>query len=290
MVTRLQKRFPKVGVGLRHPHIKEALQGNSDIDFVEIHTENFFSRGGGLTRVLSDIADKYPVSLHSTAMGLASSSGIPDSYFKRVVAVAEISQPFLMSDHVCFAWGQVNGLPTHAGDLLPIPFNEETLALLSENLDRVQQQLGRQLLMENLSAYLTLPGSTMTEVEFLNELVDKTNCGLLVDLNNLLVNAKNAQAEDVLGSAKQWLTEIPKTAVGEIHLAGHSSVKHHGMVIDDHSEMVSQDCWLLFKHANQLFGAKPTLIEWDNNLPDWQVLVKEAEKARVLINEVLVDE
>lgn len=279
----------KIGVGLRHPHYKEALLGTSSIDFVEIHAENFFAEGGMLPELLSDIALQYPISLHSTSMGLGSAVGINGDYLQRLKQLSQQINPILISDHACFTWSNINGKSVHAGDLLPLEFTQQSLQVMVDNVNQVQQLLGRQILVENLSAYVEFNFSDMSETEFLSELVEKTGCGLLVDLNNLLVNARNFSDQKPLTVARKWLREVPSDAVGEIHLAGFTKVKEGELIIDDHSQPVSPECWLLYRDAVALFGAVTTLVEWDNNLPSWSTLLDQAAKARSISMEVQYD-
>lgn len=272
-----------VGVGLRHPHYQAALLGSSAIDFVEIHAENFFAEGGILPELLADIARLYPVSLHSTSMGLGSAVGINRDYLLRLKRLSRQINPILISDHACFSWSHFKGKAVHAGDLLPLEFTYESLKTMAENVDQVQQLLGRKILVENLSAYIEFSYSHMSEVEFLGELVELTGCGLLVDLNNLLVNAynfSNDRQQTALQTAQQWVKHIPLNAIGEIHLAGYTPATEGNLIIDDHSQPVSEECWALYRSTLQLTGPVTTLIEWDNELPTWQTLVAQAEQAR----------
>lgn len=287
MNVNFSPKQPFVGVGLRHPHIPDALTESMAVDFVEVHSENFFAQGGALPHLIQQIAAKYPVSLHSTAAGLGSETGVPDFYQQQLEHLAQLVTPILMSDHAAFSWGKLNNSSVHAGDLLPLAYNEQSLAILATNVDQLQQRLGRPLLIENLSAYLEMPGSTFSEPEFLTRLQQQTQCGLLVDLNNILVNAHNQGEPEPLSYAKEWLRAIPAQAVGEIHLAGYSQVSPEQLAVDDHSQPVSELCWQLYEYAIQLFGHVPTLIEWDNQLPDWQVLVQQAQKAKRIAQEVL---
>jgi uncharacterized protein (UPF0276 family) len=273
-----------VGVGLRHSHYKDALLGAPSIDFVEVHAENFFAKGGIIPELLSDISQKYPVSLHSTAMGLGSAAGINREYLLRLMRLSQQINPILISDHACFTWSTFNGNKLNVGDLLPIEFTQNSLDVMAENVDRVQQLLGRRILVENLSAYIEFDYSEMSETDFLTELTQKTGCGLLVDLNNLLVNAHNFSQEDVTNTAQEWLNNIPLDSVGEIHLAGYTPAKEGELIIDDHSQPVSDECWELYRHALQRIGPVVTLIEWDNALPSWDTLLDQAELARLIIN------
>ncbi|MAR00397.1 MAG: hypothetical protein CMI00_14750 [Oceanospirillaceae bacterium] len=276
-----------IGVGLRHAHFRDVLTAPAPLDFVEVHSENFFGKGGAARAFLLEVAQYYPVSLHSTAMGLGSESAIPDSYMPELKRLAEDVEPCLISDHVAFSRAEWLGHIVHSGDLLPVVFDRENLFRMVANIDHVQKVLGRRLLLENLSAYLTLPGSEMSETEFLTALTQETGCGLLVDLNNLYVNAKNQGVENVERYVRRWLESIPAEAVGELHLAGCSPVAAGELMIDDHARPVADEVWWLYAFALERFGPVPTLIEWDNDLPDWQVLTAEAEKARKIAEEVL---
>ena len=278
-----------IGVGLRHQHFTEALTTPSNIDFVEVHSENFFAQGGATQSVLAQAGEKYAISLHSTAMGLGSAQGVPSHYLQKLKQLASTCNPILMSDHACFSWSQLKGQQVHAGDLLPLAYSEQTLMVLAHNIDRVQQSLGRSLLVENLSAYIQYSHACMPETEFLVRLAELTGCKLLVDLNNIIVTANNINAAQPLDYAQQWLAEIPTTMVGEIHLAGFTEVKEGELIIDDHSQAVSSQGWQLYRSALERFGKIPTLVEWDNNLPSWHTLVAEADKARMIAEQVFGD-
>ena len=284
---------PFIGVGLRHVHYQDALSSPNHIDFVEVHAENFFAKGGITKALLEDINQQFPISLHATSLGLGSAQAIPDNHIKTLQQLVEQVEPILLSDHACFAWGQVNDITVHAGDLLPIPFNEESLAVMAQNVSNIQQVMGRPLLVENLSAYIVPVGSTMSEMAFLTQLCQQTDCKLLLDLNNLLVNAHNfgsdSNNEDLhpLDIAKAWLNELAPNIVGEFHLAGCTPAKDNQMIIDDHSQPVSDELWQLYAYALERFGNIPTLVEWDLDLPSWQELVEQAKKARQIANEVL---
>jgi len=275
-----------IGVGLRHQHFTEALTESANIDFVEVHSENFFAEGGASRSVLRETAGKYAISLHSTAMGLGSAQGVPDSYLNKLVELANDCKPLLMSDHACFTWSELHGKAVHGGDLLPLVYCEQTLTVFANNLDRIQQRIGRSLLVENLSAYIHYPQASMSETEFLVRLCDQTGCSLLLDLNNIIVTANNSNADEPLLFAEQWLSDIPNDVVREIHLAGFTAVASGELVVDDHSQAVSDQCWQLYRSALQKFGKVPTLVEWDNNMPSWQRLLQEADKAREIGEQV----
>jgi len=281
------ERESVVGVGLRHPHYKEALLGTSAIDFVEVHAENFFAEGGIVPEFLGDIAKIYPISLHSTSMGLGSAIGINGDYLQRLKRLSQQINPILISDHACFTWSNFNGKSVHAGDLLPLEFTSESLKVMVDNIDQVQQLLGRKILVENLSAYIEFNNSQMSETEFLSELVRQTDCGLLVDLNNLLVNAHNFSQEDPISISEKWLDQIPLNAISEIHLAGYTPADEGELIIDDHSRAVSDECWELYRATIERTGAVTTLIEWDNELPSWETLLGQAIYARKVMNSVI---
>ena len=271
-----------VGVGLRHVHYQDVLTAPADIDFVEVHAENFFASGGAALNILDQVAERYPVSLHGTAMGLGSVSGVPAQHMDALTALVERYSPVLVSEHAAFTWGHSDYSRHHAGDLLPIAFNEKTLGAMSENIIKLQSRLKRNILIENLSAYITPEGSTFSETDFLTALTARTGCKLLVDLNNLAVNTFNAGDKTPLKSITDWLQRIPKDAVGEIHLAGCTPVQAGDIMIDDHSQTVSALVWDAYRLALQRFGHTPTLVEWDTALPEWQVLLGEAAKARTI--------
>lgn len=287
-----------IGVGLRHPHYSDVLAPSfkaeeydaESIDFVEVHSENFFAQGGASRALIKDVAEKYPISLHSTALGLGSQAAVAGGYLESLNELVNVVNPFLMSDHAAFSWSELDGRSIHAGDLLPVAFNQKNLNIMAENIDAVQQLTRRRILIENLSAYLMPKGSELAETEFLVTLTELTQCGLLVDLNNLVVNANNFSNERSIDYAKQWLQQIPSDIVGEIHLAGFTPASEGEFTIDDHSQPISDIGWQLYQFALQRFGAVPTLIEWDNNLPSWQTLLGEAHKARAIADKVITHE
>ncbi|CAA0112438.1 Uncharacterised protein [BD1-7 clade bacterium] len=274
-----------VGVGLRHPHYRDSLSGTSSIDFLEIHAENFFAEGGVIPAVLEDVSQQYPISLHSTSLGLGSATGVNQNYLTRLERLVNRINPLLVSDHASFAWGEFNGHAVHAGDLLPIEFTRRSIDVLVTNIDRVQQTLGRRILLENLSAYTAYPNDIIPETEFLTTIADKSQCGLLIDLNNCLVNAHNFADDPPLAAAQRWFDDIPPSLIGEIHLAGYTPQAKPNFVIDDHSQPVSEQCWELYHYALERTGPVTTLIEWDNNLPEWHILLEQAETARKIMHQ-----
>jgi uncharacterized protein len=280
-----------VGIGWRHPHYAELLELQPTLDFLEVHSENFFADGGAAQAVLQRARQDYPLSLHGVGLSLGSALGLDPWHLDQLAALVQRIDPVRVSDHACFARGLLAGAPVHASDLLPLPFSDEALDVLCRNVQQVQDRLQRPILVENLSAYVqwTSDGAQdWLETAFLNALAQRTGCLLLVDVNNIYVNACNAQlggaSADPLQSCRDWLDAITPASVGELHVAGHCRVSdgHGDIVIDDHGSRVSAEVWILCAHAIQRFGAVPTLVEWDTDLPDLGVLLNEARTARSL--------
>ncbi len=248
--------------------------------FIEVHSENFFADGGLALAVLDAGREAYPLSLHGVGLGLGSAVGLDDWHLDRLARLVRRAQPRWVSDHACFA--RV-GTGLHAGDLLPIPFNDESLSVMVRHVDQVQQRLGRPLLVENISAYVGWAGDTLAEPEFFNELTRRSGCGLLLDVNNLVVNARNAgrDAEAAAREAMRWVDAVRPGSVGEIHLAGHCDLPD-GLVIDDHGSQVRDEVWRVYGHAIHRLGPTPTLIEWDTDVPALAVLLAEAERASAM--------
>jgi uncharacterized protein len=278
-----------VGIGWRHPHYVELLAQQPALDFLEVHSENFFADGGAALAVLQRARDDYPISLHGVGLSLGSALGLDPWHLDQLASLVQRVEPVRVSDHACFARGLWAGQAVHAADLLPLPFSDEALEVLCRNVQQVQDRLRRPILVENLSAYVQWNSSgaqDWRETEFLNALAQRTGCQLLVDVNNIYVNACNAQLggtpADPLQSCKAWLDAIAPAAVGELHVAGHCRVSdtHGDIVIDDHGSRVSEEVWALCAHATQRFGAVPTLLEWDTDVPELTVLLEESRTAR----------
>lgn len=272
-----------VGIGWRHPHYGDLLESLPDLDFIEVHSENFFGAGGASLAVLQQARAYYAVSLHGVGLALGSASGVDAWHLDQLARLVERIQPVRVSDHACFARGALaGGRDVHAADLLPIPFNAAALSVLCANVQRVQDRLKRPLLVENLSAYISFNNADREETTFLTDLVQRTGCSLLVDVNNIYVNALNERraggSADAVASCIRWLDHIPVGVVGELHVAGH--VDCGDMAIDDHGSCVSGEVWQIYRHAQQRFGGVPALVEWDTDIPPLAVLLGEAAKAR----------
>lgn len=269
------------GIGLRQPHYAAFFETRPALGFVEVHSENFFAEGGASLAVLDRARADYPVSLHGVGLALGSAAGLDDWHLDRLERLVRRIDPVRVSDHACFARvAGPAGTTLHANDLLPLAFTEEALALVVRNVERVQARLGRPLLVENLSSYVSFADDTMSEAQFFAALCRRAGCAMLLDLNNLMVNALNAGSPDPLASCREVVDALPLGVVGEIHLAGYSDATE--IVIDDHGSRVRPDVWSLYAHALQRFGSVPTLVEWDTALPSLDVLLAEAAQADTL--------
>ena len=275
------------GIGLRQPHYAQVLSELPALGFVEVHSENFFADGGAALAVLREARSHYAVSLHGVGLALGSAAGLDPWHLERLARLVERIEPARVSDHACFARAALgaNGPVVHANDLLPIAFTDAMLAVMAANVVQVQERLRRPMLVENLSAYVSFAGDSMSEAEFLTQLCARTGCGMLLDVNNLMVNALNAQAD---GSAAEpvaaccaFIDALPRGIVGELHLAGHNASGR--IVIDDHGSRVAPAVWAVYAHALQRFGAVPTLVEWDTDIPPLPVLLGEAALANVAL-------
>jgi len=267
----------KAGIGLRFQHHQAVLDTRPDIAWMEVHTENYMG-GGSAIRCLEAIRCDIPISLHGVGLSLGSTEGLDRAHLDRIRQVAERIEPDLMSEHI--AWSVSGG--TYLADLLPLPMTEEALAVVCRHVDHVQGTLRRKILVENPSTYMQFRHSTIPEWEFMAVVAARSGCGILCDVNNIYVSAKN-HGWDPLA----YLAALPPDAIGEIHLAGHSvrQLADGGTLrIDDHSSHVIGAVWSLFEAALRRFGPVPTLIEWDNNIPPLDVLLEEARHADALID------
>lgn len=280
-----------VGIGWRQPHYRPLLEQLPALGFLEVHSENFFGGGGAAVGVLRQGRANYPISLHGVGLSLGSACGLDPWHLDQLAQLVEQIEPVRVSDHASFARASLPGqsAPHHGADLLPLPWTEAALQIMAEHVEQVQERLRRPLAIENLSAYLSWPERDMDEVDFLVRLCRRTGCQLLVDLNNLHVNAQNdwrrhhghpnpAPLDALLAPSRDWLRAVPADCVAEIHLAGHSD--DGALVIDDHSRAVAPAVWTLYREALQLWGPRPTLMEWDHDLPALPTLLAEADLAR----------
>lgn len=273
----------RAGIGLRQPHYQQVLAERPALDFVEVHSENFFADGGAALGVLDAARAIYPVSLHGVGLSLGAAAGLDPWHLDRLARLVQRVQPVRVSDHAAFARAPARpgGPVLHANDLLPVAFTPAALDVMARNVEQVQQRLGRAILVENLSAYIAYDAAEqMPEAEFLTALARRSGCSLLLDVNNLMVNALNAQAADPLAACLAFVDALPVGSVGEIHLAGYCDETDFGIVIDDHGSRVRDAVWQVYAHALRRFGANmPTLVEWDTALPELDVLLAEAATA-----------
>lgn len=270
---------PCIGIGWRQPHYRELLERRPSLGFLEVHSENFFGDGGPALSLLDEAACHYPLSLHGVGLALGSAAGLDPWHLERLAALVDRVQPLRVSDHASFARVAMPGVGVvwHASDLLPIAFTEDSLALMVRHVQQVQERLRRPLLVENLSAYLRWADDALTEPAFLNALARRSGCGLLLDVNNLVVNQLNRGEADPVAAACAWIDALDPAIVGEIHLAGYDD--RGPLVIDDHGSPVHEPVWRVFRHAVSRIGRVPTLIEWDTDVPTLDVLLGEARCA-----------
>jgi len=269
----------KAGIGLRFPHHAAVLDTLPDIAWLEVHTENYMG-GGQPIAYLEMIRAHYPISLHGVGLSLGSAEGLDVAHLERIGEVARRIEPALVSEHL--SWSVVDGL--YIADLLPLPMTEEALDIVCRHVDQTQAYLRRRILVENPSSYLRWRHSTIPEWEFLAAVASRTGCGILCDVNNIYVSAANHGWDPLV-----YLAELPPAAIGEIHLAGHSVRELGGgrvLRIDDHGSRVIPAVWGLYAAALARFGAVPTLIEWDTDIPELGVLIGEASRAETLLGEV----
>jgi uncharacterized protein (UPF0276 family) len=264
----------RTGIGLRLPHVAEVVATRPLVGWLEIHPENFLANPHAL-ELLMDLARDYPISVHTVGISIGSADGIDVAHLRRLLALVDRLNPVMVSGHL--AWSAIGG--TYLNDLLPLPYTEETLRIVSDQLARVQDGLGRPYAIENPSSYLSLATSTMTELEFLHALVDKTGCRLLCDVSNIHLSGHNMGHDPYA-----VIDTFPADAVVELHLGGFTAEDDDAtpggtVLIDTHAQPVAKAVWKLYAHAIQRFGALPTIIEWDNDLPELGILTAEAATA-----------
>ena len=266
----------RAGIGLRPVHYREILEQRPDVGWLEVHSENYFCDGGQLLYFLERLREDYPVSLHGVGLSLGSTDVLSSDHLDKLARLIDRVDPAFVSEHL--SWSSVGG--QFVNDLLPLPYTEEALELVSRHVEQAQDYLGRRLLVENVSSYLQFAESEMPEWEFVAEVARRTGCGILLDVNNIYVSAINHGFD-----AAQYLRRIPKAAVAEIHLAGHDS--NGRCLIDTHGARVAAPVWALYREALARFGTIPTLIEWDTDLPPLDVLLDEAATADRIAGERL---
>jgi uncharacterized protein (UPF0276 family) len=269
-----------LGAGLRTRHFAHLLQRpQTKIDWFEAISENFMNSRGRPLRVLETIRQDYPVALHGVSLSIASTDGLDAAYLRRLADLIDRIDPFVVSDHLCFSRFR----QYYLHDLLPFPLTERALDMVARNVDRVQTYLGRRIALENASVYLSFTRSEMSEAEFMRRLVKRTGCGILLDLNNLHVNLRNTGADPY-----EYFEKLPASSVLQMHLAGYSDPGT--FYFDTHSAPVHEPVWDLFRQAMRLYPMVPVCIEWDENIPEFEVLEAEVEKARRIRSEVISED
>lgn len=269
----------RAGVGLKAEHYQTILETNPDIGWFEVHPENYMGAGGPPHKYLTEIASRYPLSLHGVAASIGADQPLDQDHLDRLKALNERYMPGLFSEHL--AWSSHDEL--FFNDLLPVPYREDSLERVIAHVDQVQNHLGRRILIENPSVYVAFESSTMSEIAFLEKLVARTGCGLLLDCNNVYVSATNQNYDPVA-----YLDAFPVEHVGEVHLAGFARDEDDEgelLLIDSHDREVADVVWQLYDHTLKRSGAVPTLVEWDGNIPTWDVLFAEAERAEAILDQ-----
>jgi len=269
---------PRAGVGLKPEHYGAILGTEPDLGWFEIHAENYMGAGGPPHRYLSAIRERYPLSLHGVGLSIGAAKPLDKDHLARLKALSDRYQPGLFSEHL--AWSSHDSV--FLGDLLPVPYDTETLTRVADHVDEVQATVGRRMLLENPSTYVAFEQSTMSEIDFLAEIARRTGCGLLLDVNNIHVSATNQQYDPLA-----YLDAFPVDHVGEIHLAGYApEMDDNGdpLLIDAHDRPVDPAVLSLYERAIALTGPLPTLVEWDNDVPDWPTLHAEAMRVEAVLS------
>jgi uncharacterized protein (UPF0276 family) len=271
-------RIPaRAGIGLRAPHYRDMRMRRPPLAFLEVHSENYFGAGGPPHAHLESLRADYPLSLHGVGLSLGSCDPLDRAHLARLKTLIARYQPALVSEHLC--WASAGGVHTH--DLLPLPYTDETVRLVAARIRQTQDTLERRILIENVSAYVEFAESRLSEWTFVCAVLEEADCGLLLDINNLYVNAINHGFDPL-----DYLAALPAARIGEYHLAGFERDAHLDCLVDTHGKPVHAPVWALYRAALERFGARPTLIEWDTDIPPLDSLLAEAAHADGLIEEV----
>jgi uncharacterized protein (UPF0276 family) len=265
--------FPRLGfgLGLRPPHYSDVLDGHPRVDWWEVISENFMVAGGNPRRVLRRVRERWPVVLHGVALSIGSVDPLDDDYLARLATLVAEVEPAIVSDHLC--WSRFAGHSAH--DLWPLPYTSESLAHVVDRVGRVQDRLGRRILLENPSSYVTFAANEIEEHEFLAEVARRADCGILLDVNNVYVSSMNHGWDPVA-----YIAALPGDRIGQIHLAGHTA--HGTHLLDSHDQPVCDAVWRLYREASARFGDVATMIERDDNIPALGDLIDELDLARTI--------
>ncbi|MEL7461167.1 MAG: DUF692 domain-containing protein [Pseudomonadota bacterium] len=281
--TSLSSGLPlATGVGYKSDYFNDLETAAGPVEWIEIHAENYMGAGGRPIAQLRHLAERFAISVHGVGLSIGGEGPLDEDHLLRLKHLVSWLNPASFSEHLAWSTHDTGFL----NDLLPLPYTQQTLARVAAHIDRVQDVLGRQMLLENPSTYLAFDASDMSETDFLGELTRRTGCGLLLDVNNVFVSATNQQTD-----AQSYIDAFPLHAVGELHLGGHTEdADDHGapLLIDSHDKPVVDPVWALYAHTIAKAGRRPTLIEWDSDLPEWAVLRAEAERAYALLSQVPV--
>jgi uncharacterized protein (UPF0276 family) len=273
--TPSNRRLPEgTGIGLRLPHLVEVVATRPSVGWLEVHPENFLANPHA-TELLTELARDYPISVHTVGISIGSVDGIDRMHLQRVRAFVDAINPIMVSGHL--AWSTHQG--AYLNDLLPLPYDDESLRVVTAHLNEVQDGLGRRYVIENPSTYVAFSTSTMTELEFLNVLVYRTGCSLLCDVSNVYLSAHNMGYDPY-----QFIDGLPMGAISELHLGGFTPEEDEAnpgatLLVDTHKSAIADPAWDLYAHALRRFGSKPTIIEWDNEIPSLAILIGEAARA-----------
>ncbi|MFN3745955.1 MAG: DUF692 family multinuclear iron-containing protein [Hyphomicrobiaceae bacterium] len=263
----------RTGVGLKPEHYRDILDSPPSVGWFEVHPENYMGAGGPPHHYLERIRSLYPISLHGVGLSIGGAGRLSTVHLRRLKHLVDRYDPGLFSEHLAWSTHET----TFLNDLLPLPYTRESLAHVAAHVDEVQEAIGRSILIENPSTYVTFPSSEMSEIEFLSELAARTGCGLLLDVNNAFASATNHGID-----AAAYIDAFPAHIVGEVHLAGHAEIDGGDatrLLVDAHDRHVADPVWSLYRRLIQRSGPLPTLIEWDNDIPDWPTLAAEARLA-----------
>jgi uncharacterized protein (UPF0276 family) len=281
MPSTLSDSLPaRAGVGLKAEHYRTIVETLPDMGFFEVHAENYMGAGGPPHRYLTAVRERYPLSLHGVGLSVGADRPLSKDHLKRLKALIDRYAPALFSEHLAWSSHDAGFL----NDLLPVPYTAETLGRVTDHIDEVQHVLGQQMLLENPSTYLGFAESTYSETDFIGEVVRRTGCGLLLDVNNVHVASTNQEWDPFA-----YIDSYPLAHVREIHLAGHAREADENdrpLLIDTHDRPVDDIVWDLYAHTIGRIGPVPTLIEWDANVPDWPTLAVEAKRAEALMSDI----
>lgn len=266
------------GIGLRQKHYQAFLAQKQNIAWLEVHSENYFAEGGKPLHVLETLRQTYPISLHGVGLSIGSCDELNWQHLKQLKLLHERIDACLISDHLC--WSGIDGQYTH--DLLPLPFTQEAIQVCCEHIEQVQNFLKKQILIENITAYIQADGE-MSEAEFINEIITRAGCGLLLDVSNIYINSVNNAID-----AKQLIRAFNSKHIQEIHLSGFSELilEDKTILIDSHDQAIHPNIWELYEFAIRTHGVKPTLIEWDNHLPELNLLIQQAHHAEQTMRDI----